>query len=53
MKYYNVQNYIRYKEDLAEVLKRLEGKEITELTRNELIEMHLPLVETTARRFAT
>ena len=37
MKYYNVQNYIRYKNDLEDTLKRLEKKEYIEYTRSELI----------------
>ena len=53
MKYYNVQNYIRYKNDLEDTLKRLEKKEYIEYTRNELIISFMPLVENLARKFAT
>ena len=53
MKYYNVQNYIRYKNDLEDTLKRLEKKEYIKYTRNELIISFMPLVENIARKFAT
>jgi len=53
MKHYNIQNYIRYKNDLEAVLKRIEKKEWYEYTRNELIIVFMPLVENLARKFAT
>jgi RNA polymerase sigma factor (sigma-70 family) len=53
MKHYNIQNYIRYKEDLKSNLNRLEGKMWDEYTRNELIIKFMPLVENLARKFAT
>ena len=53
MKHYNIQNYIRYKEDLEITLKRVEKKDWHEYTRNELIIVFLPLVENLARKFAT
>jgi RNA polymerase sigma factor (sigma-70 family) len=53
MKHYNIQNYIRYKNDLEETLKRLEKKNWHEYTRNELIIVFMPLVENLARKFAT
>ena len=53
MKKYNVQNYIRYKEDLDVVLSRIPDKAFKDYNRNELITVFLPLVENIARRFAT
>ena len=53
MKHYNIQNYIRYKEDLEVTLKRIENKDWHEYTRDELVTVFLPLVENIARKFAT
>ena len=53
MKHYNIQNYIRYKNDLEAVLKRAEKKDWQEYTRNELVIVFMPLVENLARKFAT
>jgi RNA polymerase sigma factor (sigma-70 family) len=53
MKSYNIQNYIRYKQDLEKATKRLEKKEYHEYTRDELITLFMPLVENIARKFAT
>ena len=53
MKHYNIQNYIRYKEDLEVTLKRIERKNWNEYTRDELIMVFMPLVENVARKFAT
>jgi len=53
MKHYNIQNYIRYKKDLEESIKRILKKEFHEYTRDELIITFLPLVENLARKFAT
>ena len=53
MKKYNVQNYIRYKEDLKKSMLNLEGKFWDEYTRDELIIKFLPLVENIARKFST
>jgi len=53
MKHYNIQNYIRYKEDLKSTLARLEGKMWDEYTRDELVIKFMPLVENLARKFAT
>lgn len=53
MKCYNVQNYIRYKEDLKRSINYLEGKMWDEYTRDELIVKFLPLVENLARKFST
>jgi len=53
MKHYNIQNYIRYKQDLEVSIKRIPHKEFHEYTRDELIITFLPLVENLARKFAT
>ena len=53
MKKYNIQNYIRYKKDVASSIARLEGKMWDEYTREELMVKFLPLVENIARKFAT
>ena len=51
MKKYNVQNYIRYKEDLKRSMP--EGLFYDEYTRDELIVKFMPLVENLARKFST
>ena len=53
MKHYNIQNYIRYKEDLKSTLNRLPDKLWGEYTRDELVIKFMPLVENLARKFAT
>ena len=53
MKHYNIQNYIRYKKDLEVSIKKIQPKEFSEYTRNELVITFLPLVENLARKFAT
>ena len=55
MRKYNIQNYIRYKEDLKEALKNLPdyGDDYEKYTRKELTTKFLPLVETMARKFST
>tara|TARA_X000001382_G_scaffold33668_2_gene22188 strand:+ start:538 stop:1293 length:756 start_codon:yes stop_codon:yes gene_type:complete len=53
MKYYNIGNYIRYKQELDFKLKNLEKKEYVDYTRDELILLFMPLVENIARKFAT
>lgn len=53
MKKYNIQNYIRYKEDVKKSLKRVEGKFWDEYTRDELILRFMPFVENIARKFST
>ena len=53
MKKYNIQNYIRYKKDVANSIARLEGKFWDEYTRPELTIKFLPLVENIARKFST
>ena len=51
MKKYNVQNYIRYKEDLKRSMP--ENKFYDYYTRDELIIKFMPLVENIARKFST
>ena len=51
MKKYNVQNYIRYKEDLKKSIPS--EKFYDEYTRDELIIKFMPLVENLARKFST
>ena len=51
MKKYNLQNYIRYKEDLKISIPI--DKNWNEYTRNEMIVKFLPLVESLSRKFAT
>ena len=54
MKSYNVQNYIRYKQDLKQAYKRLPQKfDYRDYSRDELIILFMPLVENLARKFAT
>jgi len=53
MKKYNVQNYVRYKKDIEESIKRIPKKEWVDYTRNEMIVIFTPLVENLARKFST
>jgi len=53
MKSYNIQNYIRYKEDIKQSMHRIDGKFWDEYTRDELIIKFLPLVENIAKKFST
>ena len=54
MKHYNIQNYIRYKKDVEDTIKRIELKEHFSLyDRDQLVTLFLPLVENLARKFAT
>ena len=53
MKHYNIQNYIRYKNDLEITLERIQSKDWHEYTRDELVVVFMPLVENLARKFAT
>ena len=54
MKYYNIQNYIRYKKDLEQSYKRLpQASDYRDYSRDELIVLFMPLVENLARKFAT
>ena len=51
MKKYNIQNYIRYKEDLKKSMP--DDKFYDSYTRDELIIKFMPLVENLARKFST
>ncbi len=54
MKKYNIQNYIRYKEDLKRSMPKVCSEYHYALyTRDELIVKFLPLVENIARKFST
>tara|TARA_R110001599_G_C12032965_1_gene640301 strand:- start:74 stop:835 length:762 start_codon:yes stop_codon:yes gene_type:complete len=53
MKKYNIQNYVRYKEDVKTSIANLEGLMWDEYSRDELIIKFLPLVENLARKFST
>ena len=53
MKKYNIQNYIRYKNDMTYAIAKVEGKFWDEYTRDELVIKFLPLVENLARKFST
>ena len=53
MKSYNIQNYIRYKNDISTVIKRIKPKEWEEYNNKEIIILFLPLVENIARKFST
>ena len=54
MKNYNIQNYIRYKQDLKQAYKRLPQKfDYRDYSRDELIILFMPLVENIGRKFAT
>ena len=56
MKKYNIQNYVRYKEEVTKKIKTitpLQGDDYAALTREELIVKFLPLVENLARKFST
>ena len=46
MKKYNIQNYIRYKNDVETTIKRIPKKQFSEYTRNELVTTFLPSSET-------
>ena len=65
MKYYNVENYVRYKLDLEETLKNMERDgeivysdtegtvDYMQMTNSSIIKMWMPLCEALARKFAT
>ena len=53
MKKYNIQNYIRYKNDVDLSVKRLPNLPFDEYTREELTIKFLPLVENIASKFST
>mgnify|MGYP000102325309 CR=1 FL=1 len=51
MKKYNIQNYVRYKDDVKRSMPV--DKPYVEYNRNELIVKFMPLVENLARKFPT
>ena len=53
MKSYNIQNYIRYKNDISASIKRIPKKEYEDYNNKEIIILFLPLVENIARKFST
>jgi len=53
MKSYNVQNYIRYKEDIKQTNKDSLSDDFELYTRDKLIARFLPLVENIAKKFST
>jgi len=53
MKSYNIKNYVRYKNDVAQAIKTIPDKDWPEYTRKELTILFLPLVENIARKFST
>lgn len=56
MKKYNLENYIRYKEDMQTKISKLPdviNGDYTKFSDEELIVMFLPLVENVARKFST
>jgi RNA polymerase sigma factor (sigma-70 family) len=53
MKSYNIQNYIRYKEDIKQTNKDSESTDFKSYPRDKLIAKFLPLVENIAKKFST
>ena len=53
MKKYNVNNYIRYKNDIEDCIERIGVKRASEMTREELIISFMPMVENIAKQFST
>ena len=54
MKCYNVQNYIRYKKDIKQIVKRTDfSLPWHVMTRDELVVLFMPLAENLARKFST
>ena len=53
MKKYNIQNYVRYKEDLKASIRLIPHKDWIDYTDDELKVIFLPLVENIGRKFAT
>ena len=65
MKYYNVENYVRYKLDLEQTLKNMERDgeivysdsvgtvDYSQMANSSIIKMWMPLCEALARKFAT
>ena len=53
MKSYNIQNYIRYKEDIKQTNKDNDSIDFKSYSRDKLIARFLPLVENIAKKFST
>ena len=56
MKKYNIANYVRYKKEVEEAVKRVRKPidgDYTHLTNEEIVINFLPLVETLARKQST
>ena len=55
MRKYNVENYVRYKTDIANVLTKdlYESEDFKSMSRDQLIIKFLPLVENIAKKFST
>ena len=54
MKCYNVQNYIRYKKDIKQIVKRTDFcRPWDDMTRDELVLLFMPLAENLSRKFST
>ena len=54
MKCYNVQNYIRYKKDIKQIIKRTDFcRPWNKMTRDELVLLFMPLAENLSRKFST
>jgi RNA polymerase sigma factor (sigma-70 family) len=53
MKSYNVQNYIRYKEDIKQTNKNSLNNDFQSYPRDKLIAKFLPLVENISKKFST
>lgn len=53
MKSYNLNNYLIYKDDVKKTIKNIEPKNYCDYSRDELINMFLPLVENISRKFST
>ena len=53
MKSYNIQNYIRYKEDISQINKDSMSNEFQLYPRDKLIAKFLPLVDNIAKKFST
>ena len=53
MKSYNIQNYIRYKEDIKQTNKDSWQADFSIYTRDKLIAKFLPLVDSIAKKFST
>ncbi len=53
MKKYNVNNYIRYKNDIEDCIERIGVKRASDMTRDELIISFMPMVENIAKQFST